>query len=429
MSTPFAWNSTGPKLLLAAVLALLVVTSQPAHAQTESVLYSFCSITNCTDGFGPNGNLTLDTQGNVYGATQYGGADQNGTVFKVTASGTETVLHSFLRGAGTSPEGSLIWDAKGNLYGTTLGNGYVGLLGQHFFGTVFELEPHSFKFLYRFLETDQENGAQPTPGLVRDAQGNLYGTTQYGGAHGCVTGYGCGTVFKVTPDKTETVLHSFSGGTDGEQPHGGLLADSQGNLYGTTEFGGTGTGCEESSGCGTVFKVTPSGAETVLHSFAGGDDGARPLAGLAIDSQGNLYGTTAFGGTGCGGDTGCGTVFKITPSGTETVLYNFAGGTDADGPWASLVLDGQGNLYGTSYYGGGASGCSGGSGCGTVFKVTLGGTETVLYRFTGGTDGARPYGGLVMDAQGNLYGTTYEGGVGDCYDGLPGCGVVFKVTP
>jgi uncharacterized repeat protein (TIGR03803 family) len=428
MSTPFALNPTGPRLLLVAVLALLVVTSQPAHAQTESVLYSFCSMPDCSDGFGPNGNLTLDAQDNVYGATQYGGADQNGTVFKVTASGAETVLHSFLSGPGSSPEGSLIWDGKGNLYGTTIGNGYVGLLGQHFFGAVFELEPHHFKFLYRFLEKDQQYGAKPTPGLVRDAQGNLYGTTQYGGANGCATGYGCGTVFKVTPDKTETVLHSFSGGADGEQPFGGLVVDSERNLYGTTEFGGTGTGCEESSGCGTVFKVTPSGTETVLYSFAGGDDGARPIAGLVMDGQGNLYGTTAFGGTGCGGDSGCGTVFKVTPSGAETVLYNFAGGTDASGPWSSLVLDGPGNLYGTSYYGGG-SGCTGNAGCGTVFKVTSGGMETVLYRFTGGTDGARPYGGLVLDAQGNLYGTTYEGGVGECYDGLPGCGVLFKVSP
>jgi uncharacterized repeat protein (TIGR03803 family) len=174
MSTPFALNPTGPRLLLVAVLALLVVTSLPAHAQTERVLYSFCSMPNCSDGFGPNGNLALDAQGNVYGATQYGGADQNGTVFKVTASGAETVLHSFLSGPGSSPEGSLLWDAKGNLYGTTIGNGYVGLLGQHFFGAVFELEPHHFKFLYRFLEKDQQYGAKPTPGLVRDAQGNLW---------------------------------------------------------------------------------------------------------------------------------------------------------------------------------------------------------------------------------------------------------------
>lgn len=425
MSTPFALNPTGPRLLLAAVLALCVVTSQPAHTQTESVLYSFCSLANCTDGFGPNGNLTQDAQGSLYGATQYGGADQNGTVFKVTPSGTETVLHSFLNGVGSSPEGSLIWDVKGNLYGTTLGNGYVGLINQHFFGTVFELEPRSFKFLYRFLEKDQQYGAQPTRGLVRDAHGNVYGTTQYGGANGCATGYGCGTVFKITPDKTETVLHNFAGGTDGEEPHGGLVADSEGNLYGTTEFGGGGTGCEESIGCGTVFKVTAGGTETVLYSFSGADDGARPFAGLVMDGQDNIYGTTIFGGTGCGGDTGCGTVFKITPSGALTVLYNFRGGTDASSPWASLVLDGQGNLYGTSYYGG--VGCSGG-GCGTVFKVTPDGTETVLYRFTGGTDGSRPYGGVVLDAQGNLYGTTYEGGIGEC-NGSPGCGVVFKVSP
>ena len=148
-----------------------------------------------------------------------------------------------------------------------------------------------------------------------------------------------------------------------------------------------------------------------------------------MDEQGNLYGTTAEGGTGCPGEgsVGCGTVFKLTPSGNETVLYSFAGGNDGDGPWSTLVRDGQGNFYGTTFFGGG-SGCTGDGGCGTVFKVSPGGTETVLYRFTGGTDGARPYGGVVLDAAGNIYGTTFEGGLGQCDEDL-GCGVVFKVTP
>ncbi len=428
----FAFKFTGSKWVLpAALLALLAMTAQPAHSQTESVLYTFCSQPNCTDGFGPNGNLVMDAQSNLYGATQYGGTRQNGTAFKLTPSGTETVVHNFSSGDGSSPEGSLIWDAKGNLYGVTAGTGFVGLLDQNYFGSVFELEKGvTFKFLYLFTEKNQTTGAKPSPGLVLDAKGNVYGTTEYGGAYGCATGYGCGTVFKATPSRTETVIHNFTGGADGEQPNGGLVLDSEGNLYGTTEFGGGGTECLEASGCGTVFKVTPSGSETILYSFTGGDDGGRPLAGLVMDDEGNFYGTTAFGGTNCqgGGGTGCGTVFKLTPGGTETVLYNFAGGTDGSGPWSNLVMDGQGSLYGTSYFGGG-SGCTGNAGCGTVFKVTLGGTETVLYRFTGGTDGARPYGGLVLDAEGNLYGATYEGGVGDCYDGLPGCGVVFKVTP
>jgi len=260
------------------------------------------------------------------------------------------------------------------------------------------------------------DGANPEAGLVRDAQGNLYGTTLTGGSGGpelCSGVGGCGTVFKLDTTSKETVLYSFTGVPDGEEPDAGLVRDAQGNLYGTTYNGGA-------SNLGTVFELDTTGKETVLHSFTGtGGDGSEPYGGLVLDAQGNLYGTTSFGGA-----SGDGTVFELDTAGKETVLYSFTG-TGGDGAYPSgLVRDAQGNLYGTTY-GGGASGF------GTVFKLDTAGKETVLYSFTGtGGDGAYPSGlvRLVRDAQGNLYGTTYEGGDLAC-DAPYGCGTVFKLTP
>ena len=227
-----------------------------------------------------------------------------------------------------------------------------------------------------------------------------------------------GTIFEVTPPRTESVLYNFTGGTDGFHPYGGLIRDSQGNYYGTTFQGGiAGSGCN--FGCGVVFKLAANGTETVLYDFAGGADGSGPIAGLVLDGQGNLYGTTVGGGNLTCPGTGCGVVFKIPAAGGETVLYSFLGGSEGARPQSSLILDGQGNLYGTTYEGGGSN-CNG-LGCGTVFKISATGEETVLYRFSGGTDGGTPLAGLVMDSQGNLYGTTGAGG-------FAGNGVVFKIT-
>jgi uncharacterized repeat protein (TIGR03803 family) len=295
-------------------------------------------------------------------------------------------------------------DAKGNLYGTTMQGG-VGEV----YGTVFKLAGKKETVLHSF--TGSPDGAGPIAGLVMDAKGNLYGTTYYGGGPDPT-----GTVFKVSKSGKETVLYSFcavSGCADGESPYVGLVMDAKGNLYGTTTGGGA-------SGAGTVFKVTSKGKETVLYSFTGGADGAYPYAGLVMDAKGNLYGTTYYGGAG-GCDLGCGTVFKVTKAGKETVLYSFAGGTDGATPYAGLVMDAKGNLYGTTYYGGTSTNCY--LDCGTVFKVSSKGKETVLYSFTGGTDGAYPYFGfLVMDAKGNLYGTAYAGGSSEE-------GTVWKLTP
>jgi len=240
-------------------------------------------------------------------------------------------------------------------------------------------------------------GADPLAGLVRDAAGNLYGTTASGGASGL------GTVFKVSAGGAETVLHSFTGGSDGEYPYASVIRDAAGNLYGTTYAGGA-------SGLGTVFKIDTQAHETVLYSFRGGADGEYPSAGLVRDAAGNLYGTTNSGGS-----SGGGIVFKISSAGKETVLHSFKGGKDGEYPYASVIRDAAGNLYGTTY-GGGASGW------GTVFEIDPTGKETVLYTFTGAADGASPEGGLVQDTAGHLYGTTK-------YGGAFGAGTVFELSP
>lgn len=265
---------------------------------------------------------------------------------------------------------------------------------------------------YRF--ENPVNGEMPQGTLVEDAKGNLYGTTINGGASGV------GAVYEVTPTGVETILHSFAGGKDGGYPYGGLAIDAHGNLYGTTSTGGSGS-CN--GGCGTVFKITPSGSKSILYSFKAAPDGNDPSAGLILDSAGNLYGTTITGGS-----HGDGAVFKLTPSRVETVLYSFAGGTDGNQPVAPLVMDGKGNLYSTTASGG--SSCSVNSlGCGTVFKLSSDGTETVLHRFSGGVDGWNPQAGLVLDSKGNLYGTAVNGGDFGVACPAYGCGTVFKLTP
>jgi uncharacterized repeat protein (TIGR03803 family) len=272
--------------------------------------------------------------------------------------------------------------------------------------------------LYSF--TGKADGADPYSTLLLDPEGNLYGTTYEGGAT-CFTSLTCGTVFKVSPIGTGTVLHAFKPGVhDGYWPVSGLIRDNAGALYGTTFNGGAG-------GAGVVYKITAAGTSRLLYSFTQVADGLYPKAGLIRDAEGTFYGTTFYGGTGMAcGSAGCGTVFKLTASGTLTVLHSFSGDPDGQYPVAGLLLDATGNLYGTTA-GGGGSCTSFVNGCGVVFKIAPHGTETVLYSFTGGADGASP-GSLVMDAQGNLYGiASSEGYVGVGCGG--GCGTVFKLTP
>jgi uncharacterized repeat protein (TIGR03803 family) len=260
-------------------------------------------------------------------------------------------------------------------------------------------EAQTYSVLYTF--TGGADGKYPYGGLALDAtKGSLYGTTYFGGT------FGAGTVFRL--GRTGEKVHSFTGGKDGGYPVAGVIMDAAGNLYGTTLQGGA-------FGAGTVFKLDTTGHETVLYSFTGEFDGAFPYAGVIMDAAGNLYGTTSSGGF----PPFTGTVFKLDPSGNETVLYAFTNRGDGDYPVAGVIRDANGNLYGTTYYGGA-------SGAGTVFKLDTLGTETVLYSFTGGADGSNPIAGVIMDAAGNLYGTTYFGGTApEC--GSFGCGVVFEL--
>ncbi|HEY6292396.1 MAG TPA: choice-of-anchor tandem repeat GloVer-containing protein [Terriglobia bacterium] len=399
---------------ITASAAMLVAASGiPAQAQTFTTLYSFDS----TDGANPRAGVVQATDGNLDGTTASGGAAGSGTVFKLTLSGTLTTLYSFCSQSGCTdggqPYAPLIHATDGNFYGTTE---YGGANGPYD-GTVFRITPTgTLNTLYSFCsQSGCADGEQPAGALVQVGNGNFYGATFGGGANGG------GTIFKITPSGTLTTLYNFCsedppyGCTDGWHPRSLLGATTDGNLYGTTSAGGAGSG-------GTIFKITPSGALTTLYSFCSESscaDGEDPNAGLVQATDGNFYGTTALGGA-----AGGGTVFKLTPSGTLTTLYSFvcAPGSCADGefPGAGLVLATDGNLYGTTNYGGPA-------GWGTVFRITPTGTLTTLHRFAGyPADGANPEAALVQATNGKFYGTTAAGGpLGACTNG---CGTVFSLA-
>ncbi len=386
------------------VFVLATGAATRAQAQTFTVLHSF---TNSPDGAFPFAGLLRDAAGNLYGTTLRGGSLGSGTVFKLDPAGNETVLYSFTDTGspadGLDPYAAPVMDTAGNLYGTTRDGGFFGI------GIVFRLDPSGHEtVLHTFAPAE---GGDPYAGVVMDAAGNLYGTTSAALALGVL-----GTVFKIDTAGNFTVLHFFTG-SDGCSPSGGVII-AEGNFYGTA------SGCG-SFGFGTVFKLDPLGNVTVLYSFkggsTGGSDGAAPTGGLIMDAAGNLYGTTIAGGS-----SNAGTVFKLDPSGNETVLYSFKGGSDGASPYlGSLITDAAGNLYGTTNVGGSGP-CTGANqvlvGCGIVFKLDPVGNETVLHSFTGGNDGAFPYAGLVMDAAGNLYGTASS------FLALGGFGTVFKLT-
>lgn len=272
---------------------------------------------------------------------------------------TFKVLHTFHGPNGSGPGGVLIRDSAGNLYGTT-GTGGTGRCGNYGCGTAFKLNKNGKQiWLYSFKGLD---GEAPYAGLLRDAAGNLFGTTVYGGkSNQDECPFRCGVVFKVDKTRKETVLHKFTGDPDGYFPEALLVQDSAGNLYGTTYLGGA-------HGLGTVFKVDKSGKETVLYSFAGTPDGSGPYPGVTLDAAGNLYGVTNGGGNGTACDFGCGTVFEVDTTGKETILHDFEGGQDGAGADSVLLFDSEGNLYGTTAAGG--SGECGGTGCGTVFELS-----------------------------------------------------------
>ncbi|HEY3778806.1 MAG TPA: choice-of-anchor tandem repeat GloVer-containing protein [Rhizomicrobium sp.] len=335
---------------------------------------------------------------------------------------SERVLHSFnYEKDGDIPSG-LISDRDGNLYGTNYAGGRRGYSG---LGTVFGLAPDgTYTVLYRFT-AKLKNGNSPTEGLTRDKARNLYGTTSYGGGGYDVCEFGCGIVFKLAPDGSETVLHRFQG-SDGADPDSSLTLDADGNLYGTTFHGGS-RNCGQ--GCGVVFKLTPKGRLTVLHAFTG-DDGANPSDALIADRNGYLYGITKNGGVSqnCLG-VACGTLFELAPDGTLTVLHSFQS-YDGATPAGPLVRDADGNLFGVTV-GGGDNNCDPDlDGCGVLFQLAPDGTLAVLHEFSDGSDGGFPEGGLIADNAGNFYGTSYNGGLHDCVQGSDaGCGLVFKFAP
>jgi uncharacterized repeat protein (TIGR03803 family) len=421
---------------LFALLFVLLTTAAPAFAASkEKVLYSFCSAPGCADGAHPLAGPISDSSGNLYGTTYDGGASGSacngsscGTVFELTrgANGKwkHEVLHSFHHDGkdGYWPKGGLVFDAVGHLYGTTTTGGTYGC------GTVFRLMPGTNRkwkenVLHSF-NCNGSDGSDPWAGLILDAAGNLYGTTSSDGPS-CQAG-SCGTVFEVTPHAnghwTERVLHYFD--YNGGDPEVSLPLYAAGRWYGTTFLGGT-------HGDGSIFELTPSNgrwSQKLLHSF-NDSDGALLCSGVIFDVAHNLYGTTLAGGDlQCGNDTGCGTVFQITPAAkgrwTEKVLHSFHT-TDGASPYAGLILD-AGNLYGVTEAGGANNaGCSF-KGCSTVFKLTPGTdgqwVETVLHSFAGnGTDGYEPTGAVVSDTAGHLYGTTFKGGSHDS-------GTVFEIA-
>jgi len=409
----------------ALALALLVcAAARVAQAQTYTVLYTFPD--NGLHGAFPDSLLLRSADGNLYGETNLGGNcsinDTCGTLFRVSPDGKETVLHTFTPPKdGMEPLGNLV-RYKGSLYGVTEFGGQFSKLCGFGCGTVFKVSRHGrFTVLHRF--TGGKDGTFPG-GLTRDASGHLYGTAD--GGINCPNNPGCGVVFKLHKKGKFTVLHRFAGGADGEGPNDPLVRDAAGNLYGTTYFGGQGSTGICFDGCGTVFKIDKAGRKTTLYEFTGMEDGANPDGGLVRDSAGNLYGTTYYGGsTACLG--GCGVVFRLDPSGKETVLFTFTGGSDGGSPLGSLVRDAAGNLYGTA---GGGNVCDRyGDTCGVVFKLDRNGQETVLYAFNGNADGAGAVRGLALDAAGNLYGATWSGGAIGGPNFITGCGVIFKIKP
>jgi uncharacterized repeat protein (TIGR03803 family) len=423
------------------VFVLTVVAGPAAQAQTFHVIHTF---TGKTDGGKPFAGVTIDKSGNLYGTTYAYGNPKGpdganwGVVYRWKPGGTFNTLYTFTDGKdGAFPAARVIFGPNGTLYGTTQGSGE----GSSPYGTVFNLKPPAtctisfcpwkITTLYAFKGKPDCNGQTSSYGdLAFDKLGNIYGTTYSGGANGT---YGEGCVFKLTPSATggytEKVIYSFGGTAPGEgrYPFAGVIVDKDGNLYGTTSEGGRTCGTYGGT-CGTVYELMPSSGgykEKQLYLFTGANDGGSPFGGVIFDSLGNLYGSTENAGL-----NGAGTAFKLTSEGNGNwsydPLYSFSGASgNFCGPYGNLAFDGAGNLYGTTS-------CSPGT-YGDVFKLTPGGTWTYtsLHNFSGGSDGANPISNVTIDANGNLYGTDSEGANATCYDSafIAGCGVVWKITP
>jgi uncharacterized repeat protein (TIGR03803 family) len=391
---------------------LMVVISSGAQTSKFKVLHAFAG---GNDGAYPYAPVALDRLGNVYGTTSLGGSGTPctsgcGTVFQLVPSGAnwrEKIIYTF-SGSYVNPTGPLLVDMKGNLYGTTASGGDLACQC----GQVYELirsEGWTLNLIHNFLG-GADVGAYPEWGTIMDSRGSLYGTTAGGGPNQA------GTIFEFTPSSggawTENVLYTATSSTPNVL-YSGLVTDSAGDLYTTSVGGGV-------YNEGTVFRLAPSSAswvESPLYAFTGGENGYGPGWGVVFDAAGNLYGTTDYGGY-----DAVGNVFKLTPASggywNFLMIHSFTGGRDGGFPQGPLLVDNAGNLYGETLYGGAYE-------YGTVYKIApTNGVwkETVLHNFTGGTDGANPYGGLVLDSSGNLYGVASQGGANHV-------GVVFEITP
>jgi len=334
------------------------------------------------------------------------------TVDDIQPTAPHKVLHKFRPADGQQPHAGLI-SVKGEFYGTTFAGEYGSCIGGGGCGTVYKISKNGrFVVLHRFGRNPGRYDGMNPSSELIDVNGTLYGTTYFGGK------FGYGTVYSISTSGSEQLLHSFHGGADGANPSAALI-NINGTLYGTTQRGGQAGLCKYTSavGCGTVYSITMAGSEKVLHRFSSGSDGMSPEAPL-IDVNGTLYGTTVYGGGyGCYYSVGCGVVFSVNLKGSEKVLYSFQGGSDGISPAAPLI-EVQGTLYGTTEYGGG-SGCR--NGCGSFYRVSLSGQEKVLHRFRSGPGGSAPHAALI-DVNGKLYGTTTAGGT------LSEAGTLFSMS-
>ena len=396
----------------------LATTAFVLPAQTLTPLAAFKG----ANGISPHGSLVQGMDGSLYGTAEYGGSGAGGVIFNLAKGAGLTDFHSFILNSGDSsgqnPMGGLLLAADGNFYGTTE-------LSSPGFGTIFKITPDgALTTIHTFAGTD---GSWSQAGLVKAENGDLYGTTTFSFVF---PNFGYGTIFKITTAGVLTTLHSFNL-TDGADPLAGLVQATNGNLYGTASEGGN-TTCYAPKGCGTVFKITPDGVFTTLHIFDQ-NDGANPLAALVQASDGNLYGTTNSGGlAACNPPYGCGTIFRITSDGVLATIHNFDG-ADGVGP-SGLVQATDGNLYGTTQYGGNTT-CT--NGCGTIFKIGLDGTFTSLYSDFGSGVGFRPqpHAALLQATDGDFYGTTALGpapsssGDGSIFKFSVGLGPFVKTLP